>query len=289
MKIDPHICYQALLTHDARFDGRFFVGVATTGVYCRPVCPARTPKPENCSFFSSAAAAELAGFRPCLRCRPELAPGNSSIDAAPRLAERAAEIMEETIFDGSLVRNLALRLGVSDRHLRRVFQSEFGLSPVQYAQTQRLLMAKRLLTDTRIPITEIALASGFTSLRRFNGLFRSRYRLSPSELRKATDAVEDKGVLTFRLSYRPPFEWDGMIGFLGKRAVDGVESVSGRSYRRSVASLRGSRSGHGWIEVLRSPRGHAWTFASLPRSSGTSGPCWQKSSIFSISPATRKS
>jgi len=187
MLLDPQSCYQALQAHDARFDGRFFVGVSSTRIYCRPVCTVKVPKRENCRFFPSAAAAESSGYRPCLRCRPELAPGNASIDAGARLAQAAASLIEDGMLNETGIDALAARLDVTDRHLRRVFQTEFGVSPVEFAQTHRLLLAKRLLTDTSLPITEVALASGFGSLRRFNTLFRERYRLSPTDLRKAAD------------------------------------------------------------------------------------------------------
>src|SRR5258706_11435924 len=186
MLLDADQCYRALRTHDTRFDGRFFVGVGTTRIYCRPVCSARTPHRVNCSFFPSAAAAEAQGFRPCLRCRPELAPGYAVVDANRRLAQSAANLMEDgRLVDASLT-DLAATLRVTDRHLRRVFQQEFGVSPVEYAQTQRLLLAKRLLTDTDLPVIEVAMASGFASLRHFNDLFRTRYRMTPGELRRTS-------------------------------------------------------------------------------------------------------
>src|SRR4249920_386517 len=184
MPLDSATCYRALRARDARFDGRFFVGVSSTRIYCRPVCTVKTPKEQNCRFYPSAAAAESAGFRPCLRCRPELAPGNASIDASARLAQAAAGLIEDGLLNESRIDHLAHRLGVTDRHLRRVFQSEFGVSPIAFAQTQRLLLAKRLLTDTAMRVTDVAMASGFGSLRRFNALLRTRYRLSPSELRR---------------------------------------------------------------------------------------------------------
>lgn len=171
--------------HDARFDGCFFVGVSSTGVYCRPVCRVKLPRLENCTFFGSAAAAEKSGYRPCLRCRPELAPGQARVDASLRLANAAASLMEDGLPDERGVSALSTRLGVTPRHLRRVFLTEFGVSPIAFLQTQRLLMAKRLLTDTPLPVTDVAFASGFNSLRRFNDLFRSRYNLIPRQLRKS--------------------------------------------------------------------------------------------------------
>ena len=163
MTLDPDACYRALRTHDPRFDGRFFVGVSSTRIYCRPVCTVRMPRRENCHFFASAAAAEVEGYRPCLRCRPELAPGNASVDAIARLAQGAVGLIEDGVLDGGGIEHLSARVGVTSRHLRRIFDAEFGVSPIEYAQTQRLLLAKRLLTDTAMPVTEVALASGFAS------------------------------------------------------------------------------------------------------------------------------
>src|SRR5882757_6222464 len=185
MNLDADSCYRALSTHDSRFDGRFYVGVSSTGIYCRPVCTVRTPRRENCHFFPSAAAAEVEGYRPCLRCRPELAPGNASVDATARLAQTAVDLIEAGALEEAGIDDLAARVGVTGRHLRRVFLAEFGVAPVEYAQTQRLLLSKRLLTDTALPVTEIALASGFQSVRRFNALFRTRYRMAPGRLRRA--------------------------------------------------------------------------------------------------------
>src|SRR5437870_539748 len=171
MELTLQTCYPALTARDARFDGVFFVGVASTGIYCRTVCTAKKPRPDRCAFFPSAASAERAGYRPCLRCRPELAPGNARIDAVSRLAALAASRIEDGALTDSSLSVLAEDLGVSDRHLRRAILAEFGVSPVELAQTQRLLLAKRLLTDTSLSITEVAFASGFGSLRRFNALF----------------------------------------------------------------------------------------------------------------------
>src|ERR671933_1948360 len=185
MMLNAQICERALGARDARFDGIFFVGITTTGVYCRPVCPARVSYPSHRRFFESAASAERAGFRPCLRCRPELAPGRALIDAVPRLARVAAHRIGAGALNGRGVTQLARELGVSDRHLRRVLERELGVSPVELAQTHRLLLAKRLLADTSLPVTRIAFASGFQSLRRFNGLFREQYRMPPSAVRRA--------------------------------------------------------------------------------------------------------
>jgi AraC family transcriptional regulator of adaptative response / DNA-3-methyladenine glycosylase II len=253
MMLDPDQCYRALRTHDARFDGRFFVGVGTTGIYCRPVCTARTPLARNCTFFPSAAAAEAGGYRPCLRCRPELAPGYAAVDANRRLAQAAAGLIEDGRLEDASLADLAAALGVTDRHLRRVFQQEFGVSPVAYAQTQRLLLAKRLLTDTAMPVVDVAMASGFASLRRFNDLFRTRYRMTPVALRKTAGAARGDR-LAFDLAYRPPYDWPAMLAFLDRRAIRGVEAVDGRRYRRTVRLERGGKVHAGWIEVAPSPR-----------------------------------
>ncbi len=255
--LNPHTCYRALKARDARFDGRFFVAVSSTRIYCRPVCTVKPPRRENCHFYTSAAAAEAAGYRPCLRCRPELAPGNSSVDATSRLAQAAASMMEDCTLDDNGLDTVAARLGITDRHLRRAFGAEFGVSPVEFAQTQRLLLAKRLLTDTALPVTEVAFASGFGSLRRFNALFKQRYRLQPSQLRRpvngaAASAAVD--VLKFELSFRPPYDWPAVIAFLGARAIAGVEVVERNRYRRTVRVAVDGKEHHGWIEVTLSPK-----------------------------------
>jgi AraC family transcriptional regulator of adaptative response / DNA-3-methyladenine glycosylase II len=256
--LDSSICYRALRARDARFDGRFFVAVSSTRIYCRPVCTVKPPKRENCRFFPSAAAAESNGYRPCLRCRPELAPGNASVDATTRLAQAAASMMEDATLDKDGLDTLAMRLGITDRHLRRAFGAEFGVSPVEFAQTQRLLLAKRLLTDTALPVTEVAFASGFGSVRRFNALFRQRYRLRPSQLRgqgqRSVLVAAPVDVLEFELSFRPPFDWSAMRAFLGVRAIPGVEVVEGSCYRRTVRILCDGKEQLGWIAIEMSPK-----------------------------------
>ena len=254
MNLDPDACYRALRTHDSRFDGRFFVGVSSTRIYCRPVCTVRMPKREHCHFFASAAAAEIEGYRPCLRCRPELAPGNASIDAIARLAQGAVGLIENGVLDAGGIEHLSARVGVTSRHLRRIFDSEFGVSPIEYAQTQRLLLAKRLLTDTAMPVTEVALASGFASVRRFNALFKSRYRMAPGRLRDARGARALPAALAFELAYRPPYDWDAMLEFLGSRAIEGIESASRDAYARSVAVVHRGTTYVGRIEVRRASR-----------------------------------
>src|SRR5919205_1252194 len=210
--LNAQVCERALGARDARFDGIFFVGITTTRVYCRPVCPARVSYHDRRRFFDSAASAERAGFRPCLRCRPELAPGRALIDAGPRLARVAAHRIAAGALNGRGVSELAQELGVSERHLRRALERELGVSPLELAQTHRLLLAKRLLADTSLPVTRIAYASGFQSLRRFNSLFRERYRLSPSALRRSRrDAVSAARAggerIRLTLAYRPPLDW----------------------------------------------------------------------------------
>jgi AraC family transcriptional regulator, regulatory protein of adaptative response / DNA-3-methyladenine glycosylase II len=254
MLLNATHCYHALRTRDSRFDGRFFVGVASTRIYCRPVCTVKTPQEKNCRFFPSAAAAESSGFRPCLRCRPELAPGNASVDAGARLAQAAAGLIEDGLLNETRIEALAVRLGVTDRHLRRVFQSEFGVSPVAFAQTQRLLLAKRLLTDTAMSMTEVAMASGFGSLRRFNALLRARYRFTPSDLRRQASDAQPADVLTFQLSYRPPLQWDALISFLGRRAIEGVEHIAGARYLRTVHVELGAKRHSGWIAAWPAKR-----------------------------------
>ncbi len=258
MILDSRICYRALKARDARFDGRFFVAVSSTRIYCRPVCTVKPPKRENCRFFPSAAAAESSGYRPCLRCRPELAPGNASVDATSRLAQAAASMMEDRTLDQEGLDTIASRLGITDRHLRRAFGAEFGVSPVEFAQTQKLLLAKRLLTDTALPVTEVAFASGFGSVRRFNALFKRRYRLKPGQLRgqqrgaAPVTAVAD--VLKFELSFRPPFDWSAVSAFLGVRSIAGVEAVEGGCYRRTVRIPIDGKEHTGWIAVEMSPK-----------------------------------
>jgi AraC family transcriptional regulator of adaptative response / DNA-3-methyladenine glycosylase II len=268
MTLDPDSCYRALTAHDARFDGRFFVGVRSTRIYCRPVCNVRLPRRENCRFFVSAAAAEVEGYRPCLRCRPELAPGLASIDASGRLAHAAAEMIENGALETDGFEALAARVGVTSRHLRRVFAAEFGVAPIEYAQTQRLLLAKRLLTDTALSVTDVALASGFRSLRRFNALVRARYRMAPSRLRRDAAPRSLPATMRFELAYRPPFDWDGLLAFLAPRAIRGVERVAARTYARTLTVETRSGTFTGWLTVRPATRRNALVLdvsASLAR------------------------
>jgi len=232
---------RALDARDARFDGVFFVGISSTGIYCRPICPARRTLYRNRRFFSSAAAAERAGFRPCLRCRPELAPGRARIDAVPRLVAAAAQRIAAGALNGSGVEELARELGVSGRQLRRALHQELGVSPIELAQTHRLLLAKQLLTETQLPMSSVADASGFQSLRRFNALFRERYRMNPDAIRRNAKAAAWRQVpggiaetLRLALAYRPPLDWEALMAFLGPRATPGVERVADGCYMRTV-------------------------------------------------------
>lgn len=251
MILNPEHCYQALLTRDARFDGRFFVAVRTTHIYCRPICRVKTPMRKNCEFFSYAAAAEVAGYRPCKRCRPELAPGSSLMEISSQQARNAAwHIGQDFLAEHSLA-ELADKLGITDRQMRRVFGEEFGVSPVEFSQTQRLLLAKQLLTDSAMPVTEVAYASGFKSLRRFNALLKERYRLTPTEFRKQQKKEVPRNFteFPFRLNYRPPFDWNHLLGFLSQRVIPQVEQVQDGKYFRTVRVVRQNKEFTGWLEV----------------------------------------
>ena len=238
--LDPEICYRALLTRDPRFDGRFFTGVRTTGIYCRPVCPAQTPKRENVSFYPSAAAAEVAGFRSCLRCRPERAPMTTP---GHPLVERAMAIIAEAHDpDGP---GLAEKLGVGERQLRRLFAAHLGASPKAVMQTRRHLLARQLVVETDLPLTEVALAAGFDSLRRFNHVFRTLYGRPPSAMRRAASRPRDGQGLTLSLPFRPPYDWPGIIAVLKAHAIPGVEVVTDETYAR-IITLGGH---HGTVVV----------------------------------------
>lgn len=246
MMLDADSCYQALRARDRRFDGVFFVGVKTTGVYCRPICPARLPGRDRCEFFPAAALAEQAGYRACLRCRPELAPGDAAVDARSRLARAAATRIEAGYLNDHSLEELALAVGVTSRHLRRVLETELGATPVELAQTRRLALAKQLLHETRLSMTEVAFAAGFASVRRFNALFRRRFGRPPSTLRRAnTSSRPEQDAITLRLDYRPPFDWLALLAFLQRRALPGLEVVADGVYQRFV-ELDGCA---GWVAV----------------------------------------
>jgi AraC family transcriptional regulator of adaptative response / DNA-3-methyladenine glycosylase II len=249
MVLDPDAAYRALLARDARFDGRLFVGVTSTGIYCRPVCRVRTPQRRHCRFFASAAQAEAASFRPCLKCRPEIAPGLSAMDSSPALAAAASRRIEQAVALGEpvSVAAVAAHLGITPRHLHRIFAAAHGVGPQDYLTTQRLLLAKRLLTDTAQPVGQVALASGFASLRRFNAAFAERYRMPPSRLRLDAGRAARDGTPVLRLAWRPPYDVAGVLALLARDRVAGVEEVDGTTWRRTLAvEHRGHRLA-GWL------------------------------------------
>jgi len=236
MALPAHaVCYRALMTRDARFDGRLFVGVTSTGIYCRPICPARTAKPENCRFFPSAAAAQAAGFRPCLRCRPEISPDAAAWRGTSNTVSRALALIAEGALDGGEagVEALAARLGMGERQLRRLFDQHLGVPPIVVAQTRRVLFAKQLIQDTSLSMLDVAEASGFGSVRRFNDAFKRLYRRSPRQLR--TKKRVAPSAVTLRLGYRPPYDWEAMLDFLAARAIAGVELIADDRYYRTIA------------------------------------------------------
>jgi AraC family transcriptional regulator of adaptative response / DNA-3-methyladenine glycosylase II len=255
MDLDHDACYRAISVRDARFDGRFFTGVKTTGIYCRSVCPARTPRSQNVVFYPSAAAAQEAGFRPCLRCRPETAPDLGAWRGTSNTVSRALSLIEMGALDETDVDTLAGRVGIGQRQLRRLFDQHLGASPIAVAQTRRVLLAKQLVHETRLPMTEIALASGFGSLRRFNETFLALFGRPPTALRRAAGRdvpAGGQGEVSLLLRYRPPYHWPAMLGFLATRAIAGVERVEGDVYRRTI-ELDGR---HGTVTV-QPAGGHA--------------------------------
>ncbi len=256
MPLDDDAAYLVLKARDARFDGRLFVGVTSTGVYCRPVCRVRIPRRENCRFFGTRAQAEAASFRPCMKCRPEIAPGLSQMDSSRALADTAARWIEHAVHSGDdvAVPQLAQRLGVTDRHLRRIFQAAHGVAPHEYLTTQRLLLAKQLLTDTDQPVTQVALASGFASLRRFNAAFAERYRFNPTQLRR--EGAAPLAGQALRLAYRPPYDVDAVLGFFARRQVSGLEQVEGLALRRTLGLRHKGQAVKGWVECRFVPDRH---------------------------------
>jgi AraC family transcriptional regulator of adaptative response / DNA-3-methyladenine glycosylase II len=246
MTLNHAALYRALTTRDARFDGVFFTGVKTTGIYCRPVCTARTPGRDRVRFFTSAAAAEIEGFRPCLRCRPELAPGHAPVDSVGRTARMAAARIESgALRNGGSLEKLAREFGFSSRQLRRVVQQEFGVTPIQLAQTGRLLLAKQLITESTLPMIRVAEAAGFESVRRFNDLFRRHYGLTPTRMRRGSGKHSAKDCVRLTLAHRPPLAWSAMLRFLSDRATPGVETVQGDAYLRTA----GIGDHQGWLKV----------------------------------------
>lgn len=281
--LDATACYRALRTRDARFDGRFFTAVLSTGIYCRPVCPAPTPKPDNVRFYAHAAAAEAAGFRPCLRCRPETVPGSAPWRGTSTTVTRALRLIADGVLDRQDVDALASRVGVGARHLRRLFLRHLGTTPIAVAQTRRLAFAKKLIDETCLPMETVALAAGFTSVRRFNSVVRAAYRRSPRQLRRRCsmappalherngpmpraregrsdlvrrDAASD---VTLRLAYRPPYDWEALRRFFAVRAVPGLESVRADCYRRCLrleggtvlVEIRHARDDHHMLARIR--------------------------------------
>lgn len=258
MKLSHDMCYQGIKAQDGRFDGVFFTAVKTTGIYCRPVCRVRAPKSENCTFYESAAQAEANGYRPCLRCRPELAPGYADVEQRSELAALAVQYFENHGYEPKSIPLAAEALGITTRHLGRVFQSTFGVSPLNYLMTKRLLMAKLLLTDTELPVTEIAIAAGFGSVSRFNVAFKKHYRLVPTALRKQVSSESKHKIggnnhldqIILKLPYRPPYHWEMMMAFFHMRAVPGIEHVTDDSiYSRSLRLQQGDLWYGGWIEI----------------------------------------
>ena len=243
---DLHVCEQARLSRDARFDGLFFTAVTSTGIYCRPVCPAPAPKPRNIVYYRHAAGAEAAGFRPCLRCRPELAPGDGSWRRGDETVARALKLIDQGVLGEAPLAALAGKVGLGERQLRRLFSDRLGVTPMEVHGTRRLLFAKQLLTETALPITQVALAAGFGSLTRFNTTFREEYRMAPRDLRKRT-ALPAGEVMTLRLGYRPPYDFTAMLDFLRGRALPGVENVDADSYSRVI----GNGDSAGWLRVSR--------------------------------------
>jgi len=241
MTLDWRICSRARISRDARFDGKFFIGVLGSGVYCRSICPAPTAKEKNCRYFPTAAAAAEAGFRPCLRCRPECSPGTPAWLGTSNTVARALRLIGESGLEEGGVEVLAERLGVGSRHLRRLFLKHLGASPSAVAHTRRLHFAKKLLDETTLPMSHVAQASGFGCVRRFNAAIRNSYKRTPTQIRRLArqpiDLPEDE--YFFRLRFRPPYEWDTLLAFLALRATPGVEAVAGRTYRRTI-SLNGS-------------------------------------------------
>ena len=255
MELDRQVCDRARRSRDARFDGRFFIAVTSTGVYCRPVCPAREPKQENILYFRTAAAAEAAGFRPCLRCRPEASPGTPAWLGTSGLVSRALRLISEGVLDGHSVEDLADKLGVTARHLRRLFLQHLGATPLDVALTRRTHFAKRLIDETSLPLREVAFAAGFGSLRRFNDQIRRTYSRTPTDIRRRTRSqkASSSDTYRFRLAFRPPYDWESLLAFLKARATPGVESVDDGCYRRTI-TVDGK---HGVVEVCRAAQGSA--------------------------------
>lgn len=241
MMTNEQIYYKALKSRDERFDGRFFTGVLTTGIFCRPVCPASTPKAENGRFYTSAAEALAEGFRPCLRCRPESAPGSPAWNGVATTVNRALNLINDGALNDASVLQLAERLGVSDRHLRRLFDQQLGVNPLAIAQSHRVLFARKLMNESALPLKDIALSAGFGSVRRFNDTMLKLYGVPPSEIRrkKRSNQPQSESVVALKLAFRPPFDWTAMMRFFQSRAIPGVEEGGDAFYRRSIRFANG--------------------------------------------------
>lgn len=247
-----HLLYEIFKSKDERFDGRVFIGVFSTGIYCRPVCKAKLPKEENCTYYTTPAEAEADGFRPCLICRPELATlSNSKIDSSKSIAARAVKLLEENIVDEGNIEEIADILQVSSRHLRRVFKEEYNVTPIEYLQTSRLLLAKKLLTDTNISILDVAIASGFGSLRRFNDLFKKQYNLAPSHFRKEVKHQNTKGNkdITIKIGYHLPYRYNDILKFLKSRAIYGIDKIEKGKYYRTIRIKKNNEYVTGYIII----------------------------------------
>lgn len=234
MELNHEQCYAIVKSRDARYDGRFFTGVLTTGIYCRPICPAPRPKAENVRFFVTAAAAEAAGLRPCLRCRPESSPGTPAWRGTSTTVNRALRLINAGMMDEHHLPELAAQLHVGPRQLHRLFVQHLGASPIAIVQNRRILFAKKLITETTLPMTEIAFSAGFSSIRRFNDAMQKAYGRPPTALRKEGVRSSDQAQLQLKLAYRPPYDWPAILQFLRARAIPGIEFVDEQSYRRTV-------------------------------------------------------
>jgi AraC family transcriptional regulator, regulatory protein of adaptative response / DNA-3-methyladenine glycosylase II len=262
MNLDRESCYKAALSRDHRFDGRFFIGVTSTGIYCRPICPARTPKQSNMKFFTCAAAAEEAGFRACRRCRPESAPGTPAWLGTSVTVARALRLISEGVLDECNLDLLAERVGIGERHLRRLFNEELGASPCAVAQTRRIHFAAKLLEETDLPVGEVAFGAGFRSIRRFNDVMKKSFGKSPSSLRQLMDKHQqqsESGKLCLKIPFRPPYDWQQVTGFLQPRAIPGVEVISPESYQRTFVIENSA----GILEVKPAP-GKNWLYLLIP-------------------------
>jgi AraC family transcriptional regulator, regulatory protein of adaptative response / DNA-3-methyladenine glycosylase II len=258
MLLDHDHCYAISSAKDARYDGHFFIGVKTTGIYCRPICPARTPKSGNVIFYPSAAAAQEAGFRPCLRCRPETAPDTPAWKGTSATIGRALRLIEEGGLDENGVVHLAMRLGIGDRQLRRLFLKHLGATPIAVAQTRRVLLAKQLLHETSLPMSQVALASGFASIRRFNEVFQRLFDRPPAEIRRSLSVEQPHlvgGTIDLKLRFRAPYDWDRVLQFLSDRRLEHVEAISNGIYSRTfciggeIGVVRVGYSGRDWLNV----------------------------------------